>query len=205
MRNSALLAGSILSLVMTATVSAQSERTPEPLDPPGRAPDPLHPLDPLDRRAELGGPIDAQIGLQVQAELNQALDISNLSALVRDGVATLQGVVRTEDEKTRAEQIARRVDGVERVDNEIVVDAARLAAAVSNHAEGPTALDAIVRASLQRDPDLAARDISVTTRTNIVTLTGEVASEAERQRAERIAAETREVAQVRNRLSVRSR
>jgi osmotically-inducible protein OsmY len=205
MRHNVLFTGLLLCLTASAAVHAQAGRTPEPLDPPGRAPEPLHPLDPLDRRAQPDlRPVDARVGLQVQADLNQELSISNLSALVRDGVATLQGTVRTEDEKNRAGQITRRVDGVTRVDNEIVVDAARAVAAETNHADGPQSLEATVRESLSKDPDLGSRNIGVSTRTSIVTLTGEVASEAERQRAERIAADTRDVAQVRNRLSVRA-
>ena len=205
MQSNTLYAGLVLVLVAPFAAQAQVNRTAEPLDPPGTAPAPLHPLDPVDRRETRVGPIDAQIGLQVQAELNQELAISNLSALIQGGVATLQGTVRTAEEKRRAEEIASGVDGVTRVDNEIVVDAARAEAAATNHAEGPTSLDALVRAELAQDPDLAAREIKVSARTNIVTLTGEVASEAERERAGRIAADTLAVAEVRNRLSVRER
>jgi osmotically-inducible protein OsmY len=62
-----------------------------------------------------------------------------------------------------------------------------------------------VAAELRRDPLLASRDIRVVAdrRTNTVTLIGEVASQAERQRATRVAEDAFAVGHVRNRLQVR--
>ena len=58
-------------------------------------------------------------GLEVQARLSQELGVSNLSALVRHGVATLDGMVQTENDRQRAEQLALEVDGVDSVVNEL--------------------------------------------------------------------------------------
>ncbi|MCS6952565.1 MAG: BON domain-containing protein [Bryobacterales bacterium] len=45
-----------------------------------------------------------------------------LDVEVRDGVVTLRGKVRTEKQKSKAERIARKVKGVKRVVNELVVE-----------------------------------------------------------------------------------
>lgn len=146
---------------------------------------------------------DAQVGLEVQAELSQQLQIPGLTSQTMNGVTRLQGTVRTQAEKDRAEQIARRVNGIGRVDNFIVVDPAAANAAATNYTDGAFTLEAAVRSNLAREPRLVGRNIQVQTRTNIVTLTGEVDSQADKDLAGRIAADTRDVSEVRNRIVVR--
>lgn len=145
---------------------------------------------------------DAQLGLEVQAELSQRLQISGLTSQTIDGVTRLRGTVRTQAEKDHAEQIAQRVNGVTRVDNMIVVDPAAANAADTNYTRGAITLEAAVRSGLALEPRLG-RNIDVQTRSNIVTLTGEVSSQADKDLAGRIAADTRDVAEVRNRIVVR--
>ncbi len=65
-------------------------------------------------------------------------------------------------------------------------------ASITARIKGKMALDDLVKAS----------DISVTTDGSVVTLTGRVAADAERTRAERIASETNGVTSVVNRLTV---
>ena len=66
---------------------------------------------------------DAQLGLEVQARLYQELQMtSNISALVRYGVVTLDGRVRSENERDRAVELARNVPGIEEVDAQVVFD-----------------------------------------------------------------------------------
>ena len=77
---------------------------------------------------------DAQLGLEVQSRLYQALDVSNLSALVRYGVVKLDGSVGSEADRQRAEQLALEVHGVESVINEISVNTA-VVVALANEAE----------------------------------------------------------------------
>src|SRR5688572_6913717 len=55
---------------------------------------------------------DAQLGLEVQSRLYQELGVSNLSAIVRYGVVTLDGMVREEAELERAEKLALEIRGV---------------------------------------------------------------------------------------------
>jgi osmotically-inducible protein OsmY len=146
---------------------------------------------------------DAQLGLEVQAELSQQLQIPGLTSQTTNGVTRLQGTVRTQAEKDRAEQIAQRVNSIGRVDNFIVVDPAAANAAATNYTEGAFTLEAAVRGNLAREPSLVGRNIQVQTRSNIITLTGEVSSQADKDLAGRIAADTRDVTEVRNRIVVR--
>jgi hyperosmotically inducible periplasmic protein len=67
---------------------------------------------------------DAEIGVGLQAALSRELEAPGVRSEVRNGVATLSGTVGSKAEKRRAEQIARRIDGVSRVRNDLVVGGA---------------------------------------------------------------------------------
>jgi osmotically-inducible protein OsmY len=142
--------------------------------------------------------------LRAEARLNQELGVSGVRSRIQNGVATLEGTVKTEAEKARAEQTARRVQGVTTVRNQVVVSADP---ASSAHAGDPlpVAADTAVRAKLKADARFAGREIDVRVNSrNVVTLTGEVASEAEKAIAGRIAAGTRAVTGVDYRLKFTS-
>jgi hyperosmotically inducible protein len=148
---------------------------------------------------------DAEIGVGVQTALSHELTMPGVRSDVQKGVATLHGTVASEAEKRRAEQIARRVEGVSRVRNDLVVSGTASTGAQSGsqvQARG-TSLDAAVTSRIESDAQLAARDIVVKTRSDVVTLTGEVASTAEKEAAGRLAADAAAGAEVRNRLTVR--
>ena len=173
--------------------------TAQPRVPPQPAELPAEP----DVREAIG-PSDAALGLEVQARLYQALETVDLRVEVRDGVATLDGTVRTDSERLRAADIARDVTGVQRVLNELVVDTTP-ADDTRLDRDGAT-LETAVAAELRGDPVLASRDIQVIAdrRSNTVTLTGEVGSQSEKERATRIAASAFTAGHVRNRLQVRT-
>jgi hyperosmotically inducible periplasmic protein len=141
---------------------------------------------------------DAELGVHVQSLLTQQIAMPGVHANVHNGVVTLNGTVATEADKQRAEEIARRVVGVTRVRNELVAAEARTRAA------GPST-EAAVTQSLRADARLAQRDIDVRARNDVVTLTGEVTSVAEKETAGRIAAEAAAGTEVRNRLVVSSK
>ncbi len=166
---------------------------------------------------------DAEVGVHVQSALSRELQMPGVRSDVRNGVATLNGAVASEAEKQRAEQIARRVEGVTRVRNALVVEPASSAAVslrrsaaqrLEQQARGigleqqtrgiGSSTDLAVTSRLRADARLAQRDIDVRTRNDVVTLTGEVQSVAEKEAAGRIAAEAAAGVEVRNRLSVRS-
>ena len=190
----------LLATLAAATVaSAQPQPSPPPT-PDDRAPS----------TSERVGPSDPGLALEVQARLYQQLN-SNLSVLVRYGVATLDGVVRTEDDRQRAETIALEVRGVESVVNELAV-APPLAVAAIDDAEKSTQqensnIEDNVEQRLRMDAALGSREIRVVADglTNTVTLSGTVSTEEEKERAGRIAVSAFPVGQVRNQLEVRQR
>jgi osmotically-inducible protein OsmY len=154
---------------------------------------------------------DAQLGLEVQVHLYQQLDVSNLSSIVRHGVATLNGVIASEADRQRAEQLALSVPGVTSVVNELrVADASILAIAKETQAlaeREATSIETAVSERLNADAALGSRSIVVEADdlTNTVTLTGTVSTEEEKERAGQLAVSAFPAGQVRNQLEVRQR
>jgi hyperosmotically inducible protein len=145
---------------------------------------------------------DGATDVQLETALNHELSASGVTSQIENGVATLEGSVQSQADKDHAELTARRVEGVARVRNEIVVSYDVSAAA---HAGLPLrgGVDAAVQARLANDGRLTDSEIEVrSSDSNVVTLTGEVPTEAEKALAGRIAAETRSVSAVDNQLVV---
>jgi osmotically-inducible protein OsmY len=154
---------------------------------------------------------DAQLGLEVQVQLFQELNVSNLSSIVRHGVATLDGMVNSETDRRRAEEIALTVPGVTSVVNELrVADASIIALAndAAALAERETLrIETAVTERLSSDATLGSRSIVVEADdlTNTVTLSGTVSTEAEKERAGQLAVSAFPAGQVRNQLEVQQR
>jgi osmotically-inducible protein OsmY len=190
----------LLASFAAATVASAQ---PQPSPPPTEA-------DAKPSTSERVGRSDPGLALEVQARLYQELN-SNLSVLVRYGVATLDGVVRTEADRQRAETIALQVRGVDEVVNELAV-APPLTVAAIDDAEVTTEqensdIEAAVAQRLRMDAALGSREIRVVADglTNTVTLSGTVSTEEEKERAGRIAVSAFPIGQVRNQLEVRQR
>jgi osmotically-inducible protein OsmY len=171
---------------------------------------PANPAPPAPEARERVDVSDAQLGLEVQARLHQ-LDLSNLSAVVRYGVATIDGTVRSESDRQRAEEVAREVDGVDSVVNELNV-ADPLVFALADEADAVTQreglnIETAVTQSLRSDATIGSRPIRVTVDelTNTVTLTGQVATEEEKESAGRLAVSAFPAGRVRNQLEVQQR
>jgi osmotically-inducible protein OsmY len=188
------LALTMAGLGLAAALVASAQAQPRPTSQP------VQPIDP--DIAESIDITDAEAELRIEARLYEELGVTNPSAQVNDGVATVRGTVNTDGERLRAASIARSVDGVGQVIDELEVDAT----AIDNPPLGNTGatLETAVVSELRRDALLASRDIRVVAdrRTNTVTLIGEVGSEAERQRAMRVAGDAFAAGQVRNRLII---
>jgi hyperosmotically inducible periplasmic protein len=190
-------------LLLLAACAAGASAQPPELSHPA--------ADPAPAAREPAKVSDAQLSLEVQVRLSQQLDVSNLSALARFGVVTLDGKVRSEADRQRAEELAREVPGVEGIANEltvaepIVVALANEAAAVADRES--TTIEIAVAAQLRSDPVLGSRAIRVVAddHTNTVTLTGTVSSEDEKEQAGRIAITAFPAGQVRNHIEVRQR
>jgi osmotically-inducible protein OsmY len=191
----ALLAG-------CAAVAIVSAQQPQPVPPDAASPPELK---------EPANVSDAQLGLEVQSRLYQELDVSNLSALVRYGVATLDGTVGTETDRQRAEQLALEVHGVESVVNELVVETPVIIA-LADQAEELTQressdVETAISNRLLTDPVLGSRDIRVKADDvgNTVTLSGTVSTPEEKEQAGRIAVNAFPAGRVRNQLEVQQR
>ena len=154
---------------------------------------------------------DAQLALEVQERLYQELGVGNLSALVRYGVVTIDGMVRSEADLARAEQLALEIHGVHSVINQLSVTpplsvaSADEAAAVRQRES--VSIETEIAARLNTDAALGSRPINIVVdeTTKAVSLTGTVTTQEEKERAGLLAAEAFPAGQVRNLLEVRQR
>jgi hyperosmotically inducible protein len=140
----------------------------------------------------------------------------------REGVVTLTGTVPTAAARDRALELARTTDGVTRVEDRLTVSAAGTidergeqaardaagragdAAAGAGAAVTDAGITAAVKTRLLADPDVAGLKIDVDTREKVVTLTGTVATAAQKTEAGNIARDTTGVSRVVNNLRVGS-
>lgn len=97
---------------------------------------------------------------------------------VLNQVVFLVGVVESESQKRMAADIARGVEGVRGVENQLVVGRTSIGQDVND-----AVLSSKIKAKLIQTKDIRSTNIDVDTNNNIVTLTGIVGSEAERQKA----------------------
>jgi osmotically-inducible protein OsmY len=74
--------------------------------------------------AQKSPPSDDEIHDQVRLKLAGDVTVNGgaLKVDVKDGVVTLQGKVRTQKAKDKAEKVAGKVKGVKKVVNELVID-----------------------------------------------------------------------------------
>ncbi len=130
----------------------------------------------------------------IQAEVRDRLaqvseyDLSRVQAAVNEGVVRLTGQVKDLAARRFAEVVARRVDGVIDVENEITTD---------------TGVVARVTAALLEDPRTRLHTIEVSSEHGIVTLSGTVPSEEVKRAAEDIARRQKGVVSVINALHVK--
>jgi osmotically-inducible protein OsmY len=168
-----------------------------------------------DRRGAFDQP-DAWVTAKVQAKyfVDQDVKGRDINVDTRDGVVTLTGEVHSEAERRQALALARNTDGVLSVSDQLQVVPDRDATRTDRRGDtttagrgigdtlGDTWVTTLVQSKFFLDADVKARDIDVDTRNGVVTLTGAVASQDERQMAEQIARDTRGVSRVVNQLRV---
>lgn len=137
--------------------------------------------------------------------LNALINPFDIGVDAEDGVVTLTGEVDNEAEKILAADIAEGLDGVTRVEDRLQVAAGK---------EGEREANPLYR--LVTDAETTARiqmrllwndttgglSIDVDTQNGVVTLTGPVRTDEERQMAERLARRTEGVREVKNALRV---
>ena len=139
---------------------------------------------------------------------NPHLHAFDLKVEVRGNNATLNGKVQSGAAKDLAEQIALGVEGIKHVDNRLVVDASYEPPkrTGSERSFGEIVEDATITASVKSkllwNSHTDGLDIHVDTNNGQVTLTGNVASAAEKDLAGRIAKNTHDVVGVNNQLAL---
>lgn len=139
--------------------------------------------------------------------LSPYLRAHDIEVTVVDGKATLTGTVEEDVNKDLAKQLALSVDGITSVDNRIVVKADYVASDKSDRRRYAQRVDdasisTAVRSKLQWSRQLNDRQIGVATERGRVSLSGQVDSIGDKDLAQRLAASTRGVSAVDNRLTV---
>lgn len=145
--------------------------------------------------------------------LNEHLSPFAITTDVENGVVHLSGTVQSDIDRDLAVQLVRNIDGVVDVESELTVDA-ELARTESPTASGPegkrdfgswvddATTTAAVKSRLIGNANTKGLQIDVDTMDDIVTLSGRVGSEAEKDLAEEITRGASDVAEVRNNLVV---
>ena len=143
---------------------------------------------------------DARIHTELTARLASDDDTSpaSIDINVNEGVVHLTGAVDTANEREEAGRIARSVEGVREVVNDISVGSTQTLGEKVDDAS----VTARVKAKLAASSQLNPFNIQVNTVDGVVSLTGRVNDQAEKNEAERLARETEGVRRVRNLLEV---
>lgn len=148
---------------------------------------------------------DIRMHLALETKFAQSDELSALaiSTDVTHGVVHLKGDVETDAKKEMATELARSVDGVKSVKNELRVTGGEPGALERMQATaGDVALSTRVKTRLLASSNTSGLAINVSTDDKVVMLEGEVDSETEKELAELIAANTSGVVDVRNQLRI---
>ncbi len=156
----------------------------------------------------------SQASLTTTYTLNRHLNPFKIDVDVNNGIATLRGEVDSDVERDLAEELALGVDGIGEVNNElkVVADASdsQMKQRASTQERGfmrkveDANITAKVKSQLLWNSNTDGLDIDVDTKNGVVTLSGQVASQAEADLAEQIARNTNDVQRVENNLKVNS-
>ena len=148
---------------------------------------------------------DVRTHVVLETKFAQSDELSALAINtdVEHGVVHLKGEVDTEARKEMATELAKSVDGVKSVRNDIKVTGGEPGALERmQDTAGDATLTAKVKTRLLASSNTSGLAINVSTSDDVVKLEGEVDTETERELAELIAANTSGVANVRNELKV---
>jgi osmotically-inducible protein OsmY len=173
----------------------------------GEPTEPDHPATPSSQRIT-----DAWIDARLETAylFNPSLDSFRIDTDVVNGAVVLSGTVESDLERDLAGELAESLNGVVSVDNRLDVNTTGEVAEVRGESESfvekvtDATMTARVKSQLIANPNLAGLAIDVDTSESIVTLSGDVGSEAERELAGLIATNTPDVAGVANELRVQT-
>jgi hyperosmotically inducible protein len=118
------------------------------------------------------------------------------------GDVQLNGFVETADMKSAATRVAKSVNGVKKVSNNLEVSSGQRTA---GEAVDDGVITAKVKAALISDPNVAAHEVNVQTREGVVQLAGFVDSSSQKSNAAEAARRVAGVKEVDNQLEVKQR
>lgn len=146
---------------------------------------------------------DSIITTDVKSKILAEKGLSSLDISVKtiDGVVTLSGKTDTAEHIQIAELVAKQVNGVKRVVNELQVDG-KTAQPAGAYLDD-SAITAAVKANILKEKGLASMDISVKSLEGAVTLSGTTDTAEHSQLAERVAKQTNGVKRVVNELKIK--
>jgi osmotically-inducible protein OsmY len=140
--------------------------------------------------------------------LNWHLNGFAIDTEVEKGVVHLTGKVESDIDRDLAGEIAKGIDGVVEVDNDLLITAGSRVTQKAGEDRSfgawidDTTTTAAVKAKLLGNPNTKGMKIDVDTRGDVVTLSGQVASAEEKSLAGELAQNTGDVKKVTNRLVV---
>lgn len=161
--------------------------------------------------------------IQAQYFADNQIKSRYIDVATNDKVVTIKGYVESPAARERALQIARNTDGVRQVNDQLLIGQSPRAfeAALPVPNQQPVATSGVtppsaapatpiddgqltsgIQAKYFLDPTIKGRRVEVETRSGVVTLTGEVASEGERAQALLLARSTQGVQRVEDHLTV---
>lgn len=164
-----------------------------------------------DKQGWKGEMNDAWIDGKIEASysLSQYLNPFDIDTDVQKGTVILTGTVDSQIDKDLAEEIALGIDGVQEVRNELTIaekpgnrNAVEKAANEFGTHFNDATITARVKWALLSNDSTEGLKINVDTVNGTVMLNGEVASEQERELAERVAVNAEGVMDVENRLEI---
>ncbi|MEP1551541.1 MAG: BON domain-containing protein [Paraglaciecola sp.] len=155
------------------------------------------------------GAKDAWIDGKAESALlfNTNLNSFDINTDVKDGVVILTGKVDSSVDKALAEELVTSIDGVETVDNKLTIVSEK---DHEEHAEdsqvmqglSDSKVEAGVKARLLFEPDVSGLDLEVEVEDGVVTLSGILESDSERDLAIAIAENTDGVSKVINEIEL---
>jgi hyperosmotically inducible periplasmic protein len=138
--------------------------------------------------------------------LNANLSSFSIDTDVKNGAVHLTGKVESSIDHDLAGELAKGIDGVVSVDNDLIVDATARSASKDGRSFAGWVEDATttatIKSKLLSNSNTHGLKIDVDTRADVVTLSGTVTSAEEKQLAEQLARNSADVKDVQNRLVV---
>jgi hyperosmotically inducible periplasmic protein len=141
---------------------------------------------------------DTAVTAMVKTRLagDSTVPASDIQVTTNNGVVVLEGTVPSDYVKSTAGSVARSVDGVARVDNNLIIATSPDRSAEASRIASDTWITTKVKSMLLADSVGQGLEISVDTRDGVVTLTGALEDENDLEHVKDIAAEVEGVRNV---------